>query len=1081
MPSPNFLATREIGGLLRTQNQSTTYPNTLPGGLGIVELLKAKLIQGRGLTLPLSATDQLTINNDIATMLPSELVAGVRFDLNRPFGNGFDDDSNGVVDEPTSNEYSAKSEVPGSLSSLYPAATLGFDLNNDGKIDSTANSKTSDLLARYQYAKHLYILMMLLSDQTSMWAQDPVGTLVSPAQLQELTARRIAQWAINVVDFRDADSIMTPFEYDVNPFNGWSVDGILGTDSTGNTDDNGAERRLVWGVESPDLLLTESFALHDRRVDDTASDPTGKKLKEPIGITPDDDVDQIRIPEGSVFFELYCPRSGNLSMKSAYSADLYDNSGTQPMLNLGKMAPAGAATPAYPVWRIAITQSRFNAASGATNDIYTRVSQHPDFLTFDPVPSTGTATDPIHGSVFDTANAIGAAAPGAVAIERYVWFSSTDPTGNPDDTRIYYNKSNTSTLLNPGRYAVVGPRTTTYVGKNSGTNTPAAQRFDLDTSGTGTVSYTPANANPPNGTPTSYPALPIICSSALIPTGGFTNGVGVSVTEPLPTAITGYYTYPTVAGPITGPPIINDKYPAPLDQPLDKTGPLGQENLLATKMTPNYKTALLQRLANPLLAYDATTNPYITVDWQPIDLNVFSGDTTLPPSSGPPDPDDPGYTNPNTLPALGSRERGLGTVAAPLPNLWTSFPQLVPNVDATKGATAVFDYNINQSLGYINKKVGTAWGTGVLNQTPTNYGYKNAPNPTTSTSGPFPWLTWNNRPFVSNMELLQVPATSAEQLMRQFSTATATDPYYPSNNAFKSPFSHLLNFTLSWDGTPGMASYFHRLLEYVHVPSQFVGTDTVLNPTKFGGVPLLNEKEMVSFYHPPFNRVSNYRDPGRVNLNTIPGDAANVTSLNPVWAALLNGSQGPTWQQLVTARRGENTVGNNVTTLNATVPSVFMNPFRSSGGAALGLPYAGTAARPEVNVTLLRPDPTAPPPPALAPPLFAYNSANPYDNPDRNPAFRYATLNHLSNLVTTRSNVYAVWITVGYFEVTPNPGGVDTVHPDGYQLGQELGSDSGQITRHRAFYIFDRSIPVGFEPGKDHNIDRAVLLKRFIE
>ena len=43
-------------------------------------------------------------------------------------------------------------------------------------------------------------------------------------------ARRIAQWAINVVDFRDPDSIMTPFEYDVNPFNanGWSVDGILG-------------------------------------------------------------------------------------------------------------------------------------------------------------------------------------------------------------------------------------------------------------------------------------------------------------------------------------------------------------------------------------------------------------------------------------------------------------------------------------------------------------------------------------------------------------------------------------------------------------------------------------------------------------------------------------------------------------------------------------------------------------------------------------------------------------------------------------------------------------------------------------
>ncbi len=36
---------------------------------------------------------------------------------------------------------------------------------------------------------------------------------------QEILARRIAQWAVNVVDFRDPDSIMTPFEYDVNPFN----------------------------------------------------------------------------------------------------------------------------------------------------------------------------------------------------------------------------------------------------------------------------------------------------------------------------------------------------------------------------------------------------------------------------------------------------------------------------------------------------------------------------------------------------------------------------------------------------------------------------------------------------------------------------------------------------------------------------------------------------------------------------------------------------------------------------------------------------------------------------------------------
>jgi hypothetical protein len=100
-------------------------------------------------------------------------------------------------------------------------------------------------------------------------------------------------------------------------------------------------------------------------------------------------------------------------------------------------------------------------------------------------------------------------------------------------------------------------------------------------------------------------------------------------------------------------------------------------------------------------------------------------------------------------------------------------------------------------------------------------------------------------------------------------------------------------------------------------------------------------------------------------------------------------------------------------------------------------------------------------------------------DPDRNPYFRYQPLTRLSNLLTTRSNVYAVWLTVGYFEVTP--GAIDTAHPDGYRLGQEMGSDTGEIVRHRAFYIYDRSIPVGFEPGQDHNFQDGLLLRRFIE
>jgi hypothetical protein len=58
---------------------------------------------------------------------------------------------------------------------------------------------------------------------------------------------------------------------------------------------------------------------------------------------------------------------------------------------------------------------------------------------------------------------------------------------------------------------------------------------------------------------------------------------------------------------------------------------------------------------------------------------------------------------------------------------------------------------------------------------------------------------------------------------------------------------------------------------------------------------------------------------------------------------------------------------------------------------------------------------------------------------------------------------------------------IDQIYPDKYELGQELGSDTGEIVRHRGFYLIDRSIPVGFQRGQDLNVEKSILLKRFIE
>ena len=260
---------------------------------------------------------------------------------------------------------------------------------------------------------------------------------------------------------------------------------------------------------------------------------------------------------------------------------------------------------------------------------------------------------------------------------------------------------------------------------------------------------------------------------------------------------------------------------------------------------------------------------------------------------------------------------------------------------------------------------------------------------------PFDWLVHLDRRLISPMELLSVSGVRPHQLTHRFIT---TAPGSPPNYAHRVPWFD--EDLASID--PPRSHRLYRLFELVQTADRRAD----------GG---------------PRGRV-----PGKINLNTIfdfetflPlfGARADVDQVREIWTRLLQlrspGVLDP--EPTVTAAD---------------------RPFLSSEVGIL------PASDPQANGRGVNIDDTifrAWDPGARGDQRRLFDS----DGEDH-PYLRSQLLTTLYERSTSRSNVFAVWLTVGFFEVID-----DAAQP--VRLGAEIGQAEGRQVRHRFFAIVDRT------------------------
>jgi hypothetical protein len=103
----------------------------------------------------------------------------------------------------------------------------------------------------------------------------------------------------------------------------------------------------------------------------------------------------------------------------------------------------------------------------------------------------------------------------------------------------------------------------------------------------------------------------------------------------------------------------------------------------------------------------------------------------------------------------------------------------------------------------------------------------------------------------------------------------------------------------------------------------------------------------------------------------------------------------------------------------------------------------------------------------------------------QHPAWRIELLQRVMNLTTVRTHQYAVWITIGFFELKKQ-GDINMLGLGSPQLafdtiGAEVGALSGNNVRYRGFFLVDRLKLTGFDPANTGSFRSAVVYRKVIQ